>query len=43
MVSISELSLILEIICHSVLRQTRYHVSDKNNNVSFEGLDMHYH
>ena len=26
----------------SVLRQTQFNVTDKNNNASFEDLDMHY-
>ena len=26
-----------------VWRQKRYDVNDKNNNVSFEGLNIHYH
>jgi hypothetical protein len=27
----------------SVQHQRHYDVTDKNNNVSFEGLDIHYH
>ena len=33
-----ELTLILKII-----GQTHFDVTDKNNNVSFEDLDIHYH
>jgi hypothetical protein len=28
---------------HSVWRQTHYEVTNENKNVSFEGLDIHYH
>jgi hypothetical protein len=41
-VSINELTLILKIIS-KVWRQKRCDVTDKNNNVSFEGHDIHYH
>jgi len=30
-------------VYRSIWRKTHYDVTDKNNNISFEGLDIHYH
>jgi len=40
--SINKLTLILKIICQCDVK-AHYDGGDKNNNVSFEHLDIHYH